>query len=102
MNDADADHSGRQPVLPYETPSKPGLKDRDLFGVIVRTFGLGMTIWGGYTATWLAHASVAKTSLGTHPPADYLIYAAFLLIVGVALLKGEWVVRFAYGRPPLR
>ena len=88
-----------EPVIPYETPpDRHFLTARDLFGVVVRTFGLVMVLWGLYTLAYLLNVRAVNAPTG-QPLGSFLITAFFWLIGGLALLRGEWVVRFAYGGP---
>jgi hypothetical protein len=85
-------------VIPYETPhDRRALTARDLFGVIVRTFGLVMVLWGLYTLTYLVNVQAVNAPTRGQPVGSFLITSAFWLVVGFALLRGEWLVRFAYG-----
>jgi hypothetical protein len=89
-----------EPVTPSETPhDRRALTARDLFGVIVRTFGLVMVLWGLYMLTYLVNVQAVNAPTRGQPVGSFLIIAAFLLVVGLALLRGEWLIRFAYGNP---
>jgi hypothetical protein len=89
-----------EPVIPYETPhDRRALTARDLFGVIVRTFGLLMVLWGLYTLTYLINARAVNAPTSGQPVGSFLITATFWLVGGFLLLRGEWLVRFAYGGP---
>lgn len=88
-----------EPVIPDAIqPGRRGLTARDLFGVVVRTFGLVMMLWGLYTLTYLINVRAVNAPTAGQPEGSFLITAAFCLLGGVALLRGEWLVRFAYGR----
>jgi hypothetical protein len=87
-------------VIPYATPERRGLTARDLFGVVVRTFGVVMVLWGLYTLTYLVNVRALYAPAGGQPMGSFLVTAAFWLVAGLALLRGEWLVRFAYGRTP--
>ena len=87
-----------EPVIPYETPrDRRGLTARDLFGVIVRTSGLIMTLWSLYTLTYLVNVKALNAPTGGQPVGSFVIIAAFWLVGGLLLLRGEWLVRFSYG-----
>jgi hypothetical protein len=89
-----------EPVIPYETPhDRHGLTARDLFSVVVRTIGLVMVLWGLYTLTYLLNVRAVNAPTAGQPVGSFLITAAFWLVGGLALLRGEWLVRFAYGGP---
>lgn len=88
-----------EPVIPYETPhDRRALTARDLFGVIVRTFGLMMVLWGLYTLTYLVNVQAVNAPTRGQPVGSFLISAAFWLVGGLVLLRGNWVVGFSYGR----
>jgi hypothetical protein len=96
----------RERVLPYATPTTGSIditvptSGRALFGVVVRVAGLGITFWGLYTALYVfIHVTFNERMYG-QSKASLVVLAVFLLLVGVALLRGEWLVRFAYGPPP--
>lgn len=87
-----------EPVIPYATPHEHhGLTARSLFGVVVRTIGLIMILWGLYTLTYLINVRAVNAPTAGQPVGSFLITAVFGLVVGLALLRGEWLVRFAYG-----
>jgi hypothetical protein len=86
--------------LPYATPaSRPATSTASqVFGVIVRTVGLLLAVYG---LSFLLLAVIAKIGFayeGSLPPETYFVYAVFWLGVGAALMKCGWLVRFAYGR----
>ena len=86
-----------EPVIPYATPHEHhGLTARGLFGVVVRTVGLIMVLWGLYTLTYLINVRTVNAPAAGQPVGSFLITAAFWLVGGSALLQGEWLVRFAY------
>lgn len=89
-------------VIPYATPGTGAIEveapswARHLFGLIVRTAGLAITLWGFYTVVYLAiHVAVNEPIYESR--ASMFMFAVFLLLAGFALLRGEWLVRFAYG-----
>ena len=87
-----------EPVIPYETPhDRRALTARDLFGVVVRTFGLVMVLWGLYTFTYLINVRAVSAPTAGQPVGSFLITGLFWLVGGLALLRGEWLVRFSYG-----
>ena len=85
-----------EPVLPYEPPKHPSA-GRQAFGVIVRTVGLLIPLYGIYTAFY-GFSELAASLTGHYTPHVYFIFGALYLVVGAALIRGEWLVRFAYGR----
>ena len=84
-------------TIPYATQQPQGLTAREIFGLIVRTAGLGLTLWGGYSLLGLMNLIALDTTVPVFV-ALTAVSAACYIAVGLALLKGEWVVRFAYGR----
>ncbi|HUR53050.1 MAG TPA: hypothetical protein VMZ71_02885 [Gemmataceae bacterium] len=89
-----------EPAIPYATPHERRPRPRDIFGVVVRTFGLAMVLWGMYTLAYLVNALAVKAPMAGQPVGSFLFTAAFWMTGGLALLRGEWVVRFAYGPLP--
>jgi hypothetical protein len=83
--------------IPYATPERRGLTGRDLFGVVVRTAGLLMVVWGIYTIVYLFNIISLRARTDGQPPGTFLIVGALWGVLGLALLRGEWLVRFAYG-----
>ena len=90
-------------TIPYATPAQgttAATAGRDLFGVAVRTVGLLLILWGVYAA---ANAVIWEV-FGGGRPADqpkegFVVFAVLWPVLGIALLKGEWLVRLAYGPP---
>lgn len=94
----------KERVISYATPMREPydvtfIGARDLFGVVVRTAGLVVTFWGVYTLIYLLSAVAADAPLDGETPLSLFLFAIFLFGSGVALLRGEWVVQYAY-RPP--
>lgn len=92
-------------VISYATPMREpydatAVGARDLFGVVVRSVGLGLTVWGAYSLFYLLLSVTVDAPLDGQTRGSMLLFAAFLLVAGFALLRGEWVVRFAYRLPP--
>jgi hypothetical protein len=89
-------------VLPYETP--PHFREplgRAIFGVIVRTSGLLVALYGFYSLVYaLGYALEVVTSTRYSGGFAFALFGAVFFAVGVALIKGEWLVRFAYDRKP--
>jgi UPF0716 family protein affecting phage T7 exclusion len=76
------------------------MTDRKIFGLVVRLVGIVMvTYYGlGYMQGALScYLHFSKAAEGYSPTA-YLVPGAAALIAGVLLVRGEWLVRFAYGR----
>ena len=77
------------------------MEPRELFGVIVRTFGLSMAIYGLWYLVY-GIAQAASMSEPTYPTGDFVISGAlFTLVGGFLLLGGGVVVRIAYRNPPI-
>lgn len=84
------------PVLPYEPP-KPRHLGRQIFGVIVRTVGLVVGIYGIYSVIFAAVSFEVSLSV-PYANRTYALFGIIYLALGIALIRGEWVVTFAYGR----
>ncbi len=73
------------------------MKARDIFGIIVRTFGLSMTL---YAAWYLIYGLATIAGLPEDAEGEmaaYFISGFFCLIVGLYLLKGApLIMRFCY------
>lgn len=86
--------------LPYASPSTdpaPQSTGRTIFGVIVRTIGLLVTLHAMRLLLVILNVMLGITPKGTL--ADLQITEGGIgVIVGVALLRGGWLVRLAYGR----
>ncbi|HXE54279.1 MAG TPA: hypothetical protein VN541_14745 [Tepidisphaeraceae bacterium] len=82
-------------ILPYE-PSKQPPIGRQVFGVIVRVIGLLVALWGVLALAWAA-GETRFALVGHYTPATYLIFGLVYLALGILLIRGEWLVRFAYG-----
>jgi hypothetical protein len=91
------EHTLTEPVIPYATPHRRGLTARELFGVVVRTLGLLMVLWGLYTLIYLINVRAVNAPSAGYPTGSFLITSTFWLVGGIVLLRGEWLVRFAYG-----
>lgn len=88
-----------EPVLPYEGPALVrGMTASEVFGVVVRTFGLILLLWAAYTAVYFVSVVVTEAPTNGQPPGSFLITGAYLLVAGVALLRADWLVRLAYGK----
>lgn len=85
-----------EPVLPYEseTPTPTG---RHVFGVIVRTLGLLVALYAIYSLIY-AGAEEAMALVSTYSARTYFVLGLIYLTIGIVLIRGEWLVRFAYGR----
>src|SRR5206468_3241074 len=94
-----------EPVIPYETPpDRRSLTARELFGVVVRTFGLVMVLWGLYTLTYLVNdgAVYARTAVHARHVVDF--QGCFVLIITfsfVSSLRMHAVIITLTGLPAL-
>lgn len=79
------------------------MTDRSLFGVAVRAIGVWLAAYEGAgnaisgLASFMDHR-VITTSLS---PEHRFINAGLSLVVGILLIKGEWLVRIVYGSDSL-
>ena len=86
-----------KPVLPYEPSSNAPSLGRQSFGVVVRTLGLLIALYGIYCQGFSAVETTMTLAARYNPKAHAASGLAFLAF-GILLLRGEWIVRFAYGR----
>jgi hypothetical protein len=86
-------------TIPYATPEKGAIAGRDVFGVIVRTVGLLLTLWGVYVAVYLGVVQAFNAPTADQPKESLAAFAVLWIVLGIALVRGEWLVRFAYGPP---
>jgi hypothetical protein len=56
-----------------------------------------MVLWGLYTLTYLVNVQAFNVPSRGQLLGSFLITAAFWLVGGLVLLRGEWLVRFSYG-----
>lgn len=75
---------------------------RDLFGVIVRTFGIMFCLWGIYTVAYGA-VRLEGIQLGQKfPVMTDLIFGSVEIVIGfVVLLASNFVVWLTYGAKPI-
>jgi hypothetical protein len=84
--------------IPIARRAPRPLTGQDIFGVVVRSSGLAIAVWGFYTAIYmLGQALLGFPLSGYKTIYGGLVMAGVWLAVGVSLLRGEWLVRFAYG-----
>jgi len=77
------------------------MTDRKIFGIIVRVLGLWLAAYEGLVNISVAIATAADHSVtGGYSAEHRLLVGFFSLIVGIALLKGGWLVKLAYGSEP--
>ena len=76
------------------------MQPEEVFGVVVRTLGLIMTVYGCWCAVYGFGALTFKEGSGTppkYPVKDYLGTAVMFTFAGVLMLRGASVlVDFAY------
>ncbi len=77
------------------------MTDRKIFGLAVRLLSVYSMVYGirelmSGVALW-THLFPSAPSEG-YSPSAYILTAAILVLGGALLVKGEWLVRFAYGR----
>jgi hypothetical protein len=87
-------------TLPYATPTNPQNPNpsRQIFGVIVRTVGLLVGLYGLYMLLIGVTAVVGLAYEGSLTPGMYVVYGVFWVGAGAALLRCDWLLWFAYGR----
>ena len=77
------------------------MEPKELFGVIVRTFGLSMAIYGIWYLVY-GIAQAASMSEETYPTGDFVISGAFCTAVGALFLLGAGkIVQIAYRERPV-
>ena len=68
----------------------PSMNAPDLFGVIVRTIGLCIGLYGLYAAVWIFHP-------GQDDARDYIVSSLSLMIIGLVLfLAANLIVTMGY------
>ena len=80
-------------AIDYESKSSKRNGPKEIFGVVVRTAGLIVAIYG---LDMLFYATIMLVS-GSFFVMDAIIGVASLAL-GIALIKGNWLANFAYGR----
>jgi hypothetical protein len=73
------------------------LNERKVFGLIARVLGLIIALYGLWSfetgvTHWVFPVAPLKYSNGF-----YLFLGAVCIVVGLALIRGDWLVRFSYG-----
>ena len=77
------------------------MKARQVFGVLVRTFGLTLTLYGLYDGFYTVMRLIGIPTPYQVAPLTTAVVGCVFLLVGVMLTRwAEWVVRFAYGSEP--
>lgn len=86
-------------ILSYATPQSEnrGWTVRDVFGLIVRTLGLILATYGAYGIAFSAVTAIFSFSGGLPTMAiEGFLGGAIELAIGLFLLRGNWILRFAY------
>ena len=87
--------------LPYATPAPatPHPPRRQAFGVIVRTIGVLLVLYGIHALLTPVYAWSGMSYQGDGlMPENYAIEGATAAVLGALLIRGGWLVRLAYGR----
>ena len=85
-------------TLPYAIPTHtlPHSPGRAAFGVIVRTIGVLLILYGVQMLLVIVY-QILGFNLQTFVSLSHLIEGVLALVLGVLLLRGNWLVRLAYG-----
>jgi len=77
------------------------MTDRKIFGLLIRLLGVYLVFYG-VKELWAGFALLINLfpSKGTegYSASSYILTALVPLLPGIALIHGDWLVRFAYGR----
>jgi hypothetical protein len=82
---------------PEEQPREgmPSLNAQELFGVAVRTIGLGAIAYGVWYFMWAFYSSL--NPLLRNAIIDYCVSALTLIVIGLVMVRSaDSIVRFAY------
>jgi bacteriorhodopsin len=82
--------------IAYATIHRSGGVGREIFGTIVRTFGLILMLWGIYCIAYIAAVAGFQIPQTDYSTTTYAVFGILYLGIGIGMLKGEWIVRFAY------
>jgi hypothetical protein len=75
------------------------MSGRTIFGVAVRLVGLYVTFYMGILDLFSGLGILLAKPNATHPSSiPYFTMGVLATLAGLFLIKGEWLVRFAYGR----
>ena len=77
------------------------MKPRELFGVVVRGFGIYAMLNGLHSLAWgivfeLGLVDTASDTLEGISSADYALDGIFYIAAGILLLRGTWLVNFSF------
>lgn len=84
-------------AISYAVKEHAPVSARDIFGVVVRTIGLLIAIYGMYDWCW-AIALLLRLVVGHFPFETHTIFGAMYFGFGVVMLRGSWIVSLAYGK----
>ena len=88
----------RENVLENASEPPTLLTPKALFGVVVKTIGLCIFIYGCYTITY----GICGVILGLYPTLHgigaYIIWAVIYIGFGIILMRTKWIANLAYGR----
>lgn len=77
------------------------MTDRKIFGLLIRLLGIFLVCYG-VRHLWSGIALLVHlfppTGTEGYSATSYILTALVPLLPGIALVRGEWLVRFAYGR----
>jgi len=84
------------------------MSGRDLFGVVVRTFGFLTVLYGGYYGVFGLMDAILRESWmatdrlrGDNEPGQYLLWGAVLVAIGFVIIRNaEFIVRLSYPPQP--
>jgi hypothetical protein len=84
-------------TIEYASRAPKPLTSKDIFGVVVRSIGFLIALWGVYTVLYF----ICDTwGLLNHPqaPGAYLIFGSLYIALGAWLMRTRLIADFAYGR----
>lgn len=84
-------------VIPYASKHFKSIDARDIFGIIVRVSGLFIALVGLYDVVYGIIQSTGFLA-SQKPTMNVLAFGAVILVCGLAIMKGDWIVNFSYGQ----
>lgn len=82
------------------------MKASDIFGIVIRTVGVGLWIaaaWQAYKFFYVLMGNTSWVHSTRHAFYDHLFPAACLVAGGMALIRGSaWLARYAYPKSELQ
>jgi hypothetical protein len=74
-----------------------GMNSQELFGVVVRTIGLIIALYGVWYLAFAILRTLGAVSPGKYPPREHFLGGVLFILVGVSLLIGaDAIVWIAY------